>query len=336
MDEMQLSAGTWRSQYDRARRQRNVLLCASRYAPVWLSGQLSQIFISLHRIAASPLTTFGITVKVDLILVEYDSGKHQFRMGNGPKRLLEWGLGERLESNGHTVRTTRVESDVKASSEIGVSFDLHAGVSRAVSAACSSWSFPLVLSGNCSSALGTIAGLRAAGTRPAICWLDAHGDFNTPDTTRTGFLDGMTLATLVGRSWKTMAGAIPGFAPVPEWQVFLIGARDLDPQESVLLRDSGVIRAPWKETASMFEAIGSETRSMYFHIDLDVLDTSIGKANSYASPGGMTVDDVLGVMESARRRFDIVAASMTAYDPIADPEGRIARAAIDIAQGLLH
>ncbi len=275
-------------------------------------------------------------VKIDLVLVEYDSGKHQFRMGNGPKRLLDWGLAERLEANGHTVRTTRVEHDRKTISEVAVSFELHAGVSRAVTAACSSWSFPLILSGNCSSALGTVAGLRAAGTRPAICWLDAHADFNTPDTTQTGFLDGMTLATLVGRSWKTMAGSIPGFAPVPEWQVILVGARDLDPLESVQLRDSGVTRAAWKETASVFEAIGSETRSMYFHIDLDVLDTSVGKANSYATPGGMTVDDVLGVLESARRRFDIVAASMTAYDPVSDPEGRIARAAIDIAQALMH
>jgi len=77
-------------------------------------------------------------------------------------------------------------------------------------------------------------------------------------------------------------------------------------------------------------------RSLYFHIDLDVLDTSVGKANSYSTSGGMTVDDVLGVMESARHRFDVVAASMTSYDPTGDPLGRVARAAIDIAQGLLH
>lgn len=275
-------------------------------------------------------------MKVDLILVEYDSGRHQYRMGNGPRRLLEWGLSERIEANGHTVRTARVEPEGKEASEVALSFDLHAGVSRAVTAACSSWSFPLILSGNCSSALGTVAGLRAAGTRSAVCWLDAHADFNTPDTTRTGSLDGMTIATLVGRSWKTMAGAIPGFAPVPEWQVILLGARDLDPQESVELRDSGVVRASWKDTSAVFDAIGSETRSMYFHVDLDVLDISVGRANNYAAPGGMTVDDVLSVMETARRRFDIVAASMTAYDPASDPEGRVARAAIDIAQGLLH
>ena len=133
-----------------------------------------------------------------------------------------------------------------------------------------------------------------------------------------------------------MAAAIPGFAPIPEWQVVLIGARDLDPLESAELNDSGVTPVAWTETRPVFDSISSETRSMYLHIDLDVLDTSVGKANSYATAGGMTVDDVVGVLESARRRFDIVAASMTAYDPITDPEGRIARAAVDIAQALLH
>lgn len=275
-------------------------------------------------------------MKVDLILVEYDSGKPFFRMGNGPQRLLDSGLGERLESNGHTVRIKRIQPEGKSISEAGITFDLHAGVSRAVAAAISDWSFPLVLSGNCSSALGTTAGLRAAGSAPAVCWLDAHADFNTPDTTSTGFLDGMTVATLAGRAWRSMAAAIPGFEPIPEWQIVMIGARDMDPAESAELDASGVVRAKWKETDSVFDSIRSDARSLYFHIDLDVLDTSVGKANSYAVAGGLTVDDVLGVLESARRRFDIVGASMTAYDPVVDPAGKIARAAIDIAQALLH
>lgn len=276
------------------------------------------------------------SLKVDLILVEYDSGQAHFRMGNGPARLLEGGLDQRIEASGHTVRITRVQPEASATSEAGITFDLNRGVAKAVRKAAEDWSFPLVLSGNCSSALGTTAGLRAAGTQPAVCWLDAHADFNTPDTTRTGFLDGMTLATLVGRGWKAMASSIPGFAPIPEWSVVLVGARDIDPMETVLLRDSGVTRAGWKDADSVFEAMGGQARSLYLHIDLDVLDTSVGNANSYAAPGGMTVDDVVALLEAARRRFDIVAASMTAYDPEADPEGRIARAAIDIAQTLLH
>lgn len=275
-------------------------------------------------------------MKVDLILVEYDSGKHHFGTGNGPQRLLDWGLSERLEANGHTVRTKRIGPSGTPTSEAGITFDLDGGVSTAVRAATADWSFPLVLSGNCSAALGAVAGLQSTGAKPAVCWLDAHGDFNTPDTTRSGFLDGMTLSTLVGRSWKSLATSIPGFSPIPEWKVVLLGSRDLDPLESELLAESAIVRTRWNETGAVFDALEAETRAMYLHVDLDVLDPSVGKANKYAAPGGMTVDDVLSVLESARHRFDIVAASLTSYDPGVDPAGKIARAAIDIAQGLLH
>lgn len=275
-------------------------------------------------------------MKIDLILVEYDSGHHRYRMGAGPQRLLEWGLVEKLESSGHTVRLKRIGPEGNETSEAGISFDLQRGLSKAVKEACSEWSFPLVLSGNCFSALGVTAGLRSAGRPSAVCWLDAHADFNTPDTTATGFLDGMAVSILTGRSWKTMAASIPGFAPTPEWEVVLIGARDLDSAEAAALDESGVRRTGWKDTDTLFDAIASDTRSLYLHIDLDVLDPAVGTASAYATPGGMTVEDVLNVLESARRRFDIVATSMTAYDPLADPGGRVARAAIDIAQGLLH
>ena len=113
-------------------------------------------------------------------------------------------------------------------------------------------------------------------------------------------------------------------------------ARGTDPVEAAALEESGIRRTGWKESRAVFDSMATETKSLYLHVDLDVLDPSVGKANAYATPGGMTVEDVLGVLESARRRFDIVAAGITAYDPIVDPAGRVARAAIDIAQGLLH
>jgi arginase len=245
-------------------------------------------------------------------------------------------LREKLESSGHTVRMKRIAPEGNETSEAGISFDLQRGVSKAVKAAIADWSFPLILSGNCLSALGVTAGLRSAGKPSAVCWLDAHADFNTPDSTVSGFLDGMVVATLTGRCWKSLASSIPGFAPTPEWQVVLIGARDLDPAEAVALDESTVRLTSLKDAGPVFDSIASDASSLYLHIDLDVFDPSVGIASSYAAPGGLTVEDVLGVLEAARRSFDIVATSMTAYDPVADPAGRIARAAVDIAQGLLH
>jgi arginase len=99
-----------------------------------------------------------------------------------------------------------------------------------------------VLAGNCISCIGTLAGL--GDPPPAIIRLDAHGDFNTPESTLSGFLDGMVLATAVGRCWGKLAATIPGFHPTPEAQVVLLSARDFDVDERALLDHSAVSLIP--------------------------------------------------------------------------------------------
>ena len=84
-----------------------------------------------------------------------------------------------------------------------------------------------MLSGNCNTAVGTIAGLDAADL--SVVWFDAHADFNTPDTTNTGFTDGMGLAVTVGHCWKEMARCVPGFSAVAERDVVLAGVRAMEP-----------------------------------------------------------------------------------------------------------
>src|SRR5215217_3258315 len=123
--------------------------------------------------------------------------------------------------------------------EIGAAVDLDRQLANAVAAARARGAFPLTLAGNCISSVGTVAGLGAGPT--GVLWFDAHGDFNTPETTIGGFLDGMALATVVGRCWTSLAAGVPGFVPVAEENVVLVGARDLDPAEAALLAASGVV-----------------------------------------------------------------------------------------------
>jgi arginase len=87
-----------------------------------------------------------------------------------------------------------------------------------------------VASGDCTTALGTVAGLQRAGADAGVVWFDAHGDLHTPDTTSSGYLGGMPLRLLVG-GCPELIGARPGLRPVPEEEVLLVGARDLDPPE---------------------------------------------------------------------------------------------------------
>ena len=92
-------------------------------------------------------------------------------------------------------------------SEIGTAFELNRLLSKEVKAAVGDGMFPMVLSGNCNSCLGTIAGINSG--QLGVVWFDAHGEFNTPETTQSGFLDGMPLAMATGRCWKTILKTIP-------------------------------------------------------------------------------------------------------------------------------
>src|SRR5262249_37330228 len=131
-----------------------------------------------------------------------------------------------------------VDVHVNSVTEIAVAFDVCRALAEHVKAARDSQAFPLVLTGNCGSALGTVAGLGIENL--GIVWFDAHGEFNTPDTTRSGFLDGMGLTTMTGRCWRALALTVPGFIPVSDDRVILVGVRDLDLDERGLLEESGV------------------------------------------------------------------------------------------------
>jgi arginase len=273
-----------------------------------------------------------------LIAVPYDSGVRGWRMGAGPDRLLASGLEARLRAAGHAVSTEHVELPASAATaEIAATFTLAAQLADRVRAARAEGALPIVLAGNCASAIGTLSGLDEA--TPAILWLDAHADLNTPDTTRSGFLDGMALAIATGRCWGAMAAAVPGFRPIPDDNVCLIGTRDLDPAEIDLL-DASRIAAVHPHYAFLhltpaLDAVRGRAETAYLHIDLDVLDPEEGRANQFATPGGFLLGQMMAVIWSIRQRFEIGAVALTAYDPTGDPDGRICAAAEVILREVL-
>ena len=273
---------------------------------------------------------------VAIILVPYDSALRERRMGAGPWRMLDAGLADRLRAAGHRVRILQVAPRIRPHAEIRTAFELMERIAEAVRVARQAGRFPLVLAGNCNSAAGTVSGLDGVG----VCWLDAHGDFNTPETTIGGFLDGMALSMLTGRCWRQLTSTIPGFAAVPDEHVILLGARDLDPQEAELLSRARLHHLPSAgardgRIEAALDALARRVRGLYLHIDLDVLDPSEGRANSFAAAGGLSRADLRRVVASARARFDLRGAALTAYDPECDPDGRICERAIEAAEWIV-
>jgi arginase len=243
--------------------------------------------------------------------------------------LLEAGLANELRELGHEVRQTTVDLPADApADELARVVMLQRLLADAIRQAMSTDEFPVVLAGNCSSAVGTLA---ARPRDTAVLWFDAHGDFNTADTTVSGMLDGMALAMATGRCLDALATTVPGFSAVDEARVFLIGARDLDPGEEQLLAASRVRRIAAPNAGSIgaaLRAIDGAVPPVYVHLDLDVLDPASARANRFAAPGGIAAQDLPRIVESIGGITQIFALAVTAYDPEWDRDGRACKAAI--------
>lgn len=125
-------------------------------------------------------------MRVELLSVPYDSGVRGARMGAGPEALLKSGLADRIASRGDEVSQTTIELPPDSFlPEVKAAFELDRRLAKAVSAAVARDAFPVVLSGNCISSLATVSGLGVS--EPGVVWFDAHADFNTPETTKSGF-----------------------------------------------------------------------------------------------------------------------------------------------------
>jgi arginase len=273
---------------------------------------------------------------LDLIAWPYHGGLAEIGMGLGPTVLCD---DERFrrgpDEAGWRTRVVRVAPVDESRPELARVFSLLRRLARSVARARDRGAFPLVVAGNCISCVGTTAGA-AAGGELGVVWLDAHGDFDTPEDNLSGFTDVMSLAILTGGCWRALRETVPGFASVAERHVVLAGTRDLEPYQRDRLARSDVRIVPGAvdagELGAALDALRAEVGRIYLHVDLDVLDRSVGRANLYAAPGGPDLDGVLAAIDAACTRFDVAAAALTAYDPRADDTGAIAGAAGSIAR----
>lgn len=256
-------------------------------------------------------------------------------MGAGPLRLIgDRAISEELHAQGWELQVETIETPDPDDPEIVRVVEADRGLARRVRAADEDRAFPLVLAGNCNSCLGTVAGLGRWSGPLGVVWFDAHADFDTPERS-LGFFDGMGLAILTGNGWELLRGTIPGFRPVNERDVVLVGVRDLEEHQRRPLETSTLRVLPGRSFASTefvraLDELRLRVSRIYLHVDLDVLDPSEGRANRFAADGGLSTRQLERAIELVFERSGVAAAAITAYDPGLDEDGRMARAASQV------
>ena len=208
---------------------------------------------------------------------------------------------------------------------------LHRQIATFVSESVRRGNRPVSVAGDCCSAIAVLAGLQQAGVDPVVIWLDAHGDFNTAETTVTGFLGGMPLAMITGRGDQTlMRGA--SCRPVPDEVVLLTDSRDLDPAEAGLLRDSAVRRVA--DPPAVVEALPPD-RPLFVHFDTDFLNPLDAPAMLYPTAGGPRLADALALAADLARTGRVAAVAVTAWDLDGDGDRTTELACLQVLDALL-
>jgi arginase len=185
---------------------------------------------------------------------------------------------------------------------------------------------PLLLASDCSICLTTLAAVLRHAPDAHVLWLDAHGDFNTPGTTPSGFLGGMCLAAACGR-WD------PGLdvPPIDPARVVMCGVRELDGGERVEIELAGVRVERPSRVADALRA-----QRVYVHLDLDVLDPEVMPAQ-FPAPHGMSDTGLRTLLREVARASDVLGAELTAFEAPADEVelGRRTELAAGVVRGLL-
>jgi len=265
---------------------------------------------------------------ISLIQLPYDSGRFEQRMGRGPGVLIASGLVDCLRARDIEAELVSIRLTDDFQTEGSALVQLQCRAVAEIRAAMDRDSRPILLSGNCGpAALSATAALGATST--GVIWFDAHADFNTPDTSASGFLDGMSLAIVTGECWPQVAHRFDHFERVPPEQIIQVGVRDIDAEEEERLKRSAIKRIGPQELSRLAAALrdlAERVSHVYVHLDVDVVDISEGSANSYACAGGLSLEELDRALDLIGASLPIAVGSITSYDPEADSDGRIAGA----------
>jgi len=205
--------------------------------------------------------------------------------------------------------------------------------------------FAIFLGGECSLVLGSLSGMKGRRRgRAGILWMDAHGDFNTPETTPSGFIGGMCLALACGRGPPLSQETEDSGGPLLEEDAVVhLGSRALDRLEEIAMKESEIMLVSAKELRKGGAAVYGRRAARLLsdrcdwcvlHIDLDVIDPREMPAVNFLEPNGISTEDVLLAARGLKETGMLKAVEFTSYDPLTDANRSCGRRVVNLISRL--
>lgn len=287
--------------------------------------------------------------RIALVKMPYHGGRNVAERSGGPDYLEEGGIVATLSERAvlkpvETVALTPAdERQYGEWNRMGLANGHLADIVETNEA--ESW-LTVGLLANCTSVIGVLAGLQGdapAKRRVGLVFIDAHGDFNTPETTLSGMLGGMPVAVSAGLALHNLRKTSGLEEPIPTGHIVMGALRDLDPLEADLIEEHALARVSTDDFRTRSEKLHAEMRRLseetdviYIHIDMDVLDPAEVPGHPLTVPDGPTSLELAAAL-TEMFRYPKVAALGIASTPWGenDPEGVSRAAAYNLIEGAL-
>jgi len=286
---------------------------------------------------------------IRIIGVPMDLGQAHRGVDLGPGAIRYAGLSARLKSLGYEIHDTgNLEVPVRDSLPDGPERKFLPSIQRiceetyqAGKKAVAEGFIPVFLGGDHSISIGTIGGV-THNEPTGVLWIDAHGDFNTPESSRSGNIHGMPLATLLGKGFPELVEVGRPGAKLAADDVVMIGIRDLDSEERQQLSQSGITVYTMRDIDERGmgvvtrEALGTLAHRKRIHVSLDVdgLDPHEAPGVGTPSSGGLTYREAQLLMEILADSRKVTSADIVEINPILDHANSTAKMAVDLAASL--
>ena len=286
---------------------------------------------------------------IRIIGVPIDLGQNQRGVDMGPSAIRYAGLSAKLKALGYELHDGgNIYVPVRDSLTEGGGTDFLGAVQQvcqetyeAAAKAVAAGEIPLFLGGDHSLSIGTIGGVTTQ-EPVGVIWVDAHGDSNTPESSPSGNIHGMPVATLLGDGYPELVNIGRPGAKIAAEDVVMIGIRDLDGQERSWLKKHGVRvytmrdldeRGMGEVMREALDYLGNHTR-LHVSIDMDALDPNIAPGVGTPSAGGLSCREAQLLMEIVADTDKLASADIVEINPILDLQNRTAKMAVGLATSL--